>query len=301
MSFKEHIPIIKDLGTLGIAVVSLVMSGTSLRQTNELSVADYAERIRENETRLKYVETGQSSATTKLDALTSRVASQTTVGDVELLRSKISQLEAELARVAELKTSGGAGPSAEQVASVLANRYSEVLRGPDGPQGPQGPKGEAGPAGPQGPAGAAGTGGATALPASDPAVRAGLVFTSDFPARQVGDMKIELVKCNNGGSSVSCEFQMTSSREELGDWMPKAYNSYVALENSKWLEGDRVTILGVSDNAVRHTFIKDIPVRVTMNFVSKGSISGSGLAHVKFCSGDNCRTKAEWSNVAFAS
>lgn len=252
----------------------------------------YAAKIARLEEQLKQLIGNQAERDAQLTALRAELAKQ---APIDL--SALDAFEERLQLVERRRQSSSV--SVDSVADVLMRDYALQLRGPQGDPGPAGPMGARGPAGPQGAAGEAGSGATILQPMQDPDVLANFAFTSDFETKRIGDLQVDLVECVNGGSSVSCEFQVEWLGNKTQEIHHEDYSFRIALETSEWHKGDQLTMLSRSfSKMTAHDFIPNLPVRLKVNF-SGAESQGNGLPIVKYCT-YSCRSEAVWKNVAFA-
>lgn len=124
-----------SLGTLAVAVVSIGISYSSLNKSNELSTANYAERIKANELRVEQGADQRAVVSKSLAALKEDVRSlQERGGELNPdIDARLEELAASLAglqqNVSQLSTKMelSSDPTAKQVANVIVNEHLDQI------------------------------------------------------------------------------------------------------------------------------------------------------------------------------
>lgn len=270
----------------GVAAVGVAIALVSYQQSSELSVADYAERIRSNELSIQNSTEQLKTATGELQAISTRIEALGRGANQEDLLQRLSDVQERLATLEAAPVgSGGRAPTAEEVAAVLVRDYAAQLTGPAGPQGQKGDKGDTGP---QGAAGAGGGGGDPTRP-----ITISADFTTDYPAQFWPWTKVDLLGCKNG-SKVTCSFLATPSEDfQLGT---RPSEQRIALTDGTWIAGGAITINNYRDsNWASATLSEGIPTKFDVEFLTQDS--GDGVLalelHMK-------GKKISWKNVAYS-
>ena len=177
MSLSTYVP-------HGIAGVSAIIAMLSFQQSSELSVADYAERIRSNELSIQSSAERLQETAGDLEQLAGRIEDRQAQREIEALQSQVDNLQSQIKALQDRPA--GSSVSAEQIAALLARDYADQLRGPAGPKGDTGPTG---PKGKDGVASAGTTGHAAAQVVIDDS------FTSNYEEQYAGEVKVTLPGC----------------------------------------------------------------------------------------------------------
>ncbi len=305
----KYLPSITGSGVAAVAGVAVAMYASDkqisqveqqIEQTEreyardlDINFSQYAERIGKLELELARLKGDLSKRDAQLASLEAEVANQP-----DLDSAALDSFEERLQLVEKRRQSSSV--SVDSVAAALMRDYGDQLRGPQGEPGPAGPMGLTGPKGEKGEAGQAGAGSKLLKPMQDPNVLENFAFSSDFDTKRLGNLKVDLVECLNGGNSVDCEYQVEWTGDSIAEIEHRADFFRIALETSEWHRGDQLTILNKTSpsNSIRHDFIPNLPVRLQVNF--KGASSkGNGLPIVRYCT-YGCNSETTWDNVAFA-
>lgn len=286
MRVSEYIP-------HGIAGVSAVFAVFAFQQSSELSVADYAERIRSNELSIQSSAERLQDTASDLEKLAERIQSAEDKRDIQELRSAVSQLQTEVEKLKQRPVAAGTGASAEEVAAVLARDYAEELRGPAGPKGAKGERGLQGEQGPKGEAGSAGSGvtgqarGAIVIDAS---------FSSNYEEKYVDAVKLTLLGCSANGPRAECALlleQTGGGNTNLRFW---SQYSRAALPSAEWVQAASVTIGGSEpDNFQTIDLVSGIPTKISFEF-NLPSAGHDGLLALEIGAGSQPQL-VTWKNV----
>lgn len=258
--FRDYIPhTIAAIGA-GVAIISL-------SQSSELSVADYAERIRANEKSVEANEKQITVAASELKVLATRLGNMSPSEDLGAVNTQIAEIVARLGDI-EARPVATGSVSAEAVAAILARDYADELRGPVGPKGETGAQGPAGPAG-------AGTG--TTLDPRAPIV-IDASFTSDYEVKRWGSKtEVKLLGCSGGGGTVACDFLATNVGNETYKFTVRSEETKIALPSGVLVYGDNTTMNGSTSNWGRSSsMIPGVPIRFSVEYQT-GSETPTGL------------------------
>ncbi|MEZ5752554.1 MAG: hypothetical protein R3D60_11490 [Paracoccaceae bacterium] len=295
----------KEWAGIGTGVVGVTVAFFALQQTSELSVADYAERIRANELSIQNNTDQLRNAASQLQTLAGRLESLSREANREDLLPALQEIQRRLTEV-ETRPAGGttARVAVEDVAAVIASDYADLLRGEPGPAGPRGPAGPAGPVGPTGPEGPQGPRG----PAGEASSAAGggradtpIIIETELPEsfepQVLGNSEIGLIGCTRTGTQVRCDFVLrlvSGQASEFGSW---AEYTRIALQNGQWVEGSDATYNGRTSTRIEIAMIPDVPVRLSIRYQDAG-VSGEGLVALQF--GQTNRSHIVWRGVPFS-
>ena len=257
MKVSEYVP-------HGIAGVSAVFAVFAFQQSSELSVADYAERIRSNELSIQSSAERLRDTAGDLEKLATRIEAKEDQRDVQSLLARLQDIETELQELRDRPVTSGGAVSAEEVAAILARDYAEQMRGPAGPKGDtgaRGPQGERGPKGEAVASGSVGNGQARSAITIDAA------FSSNYEVKFVDTVQFTLLGCSATGPRAECTLlleQTGDTNQVLRFW---TQNTRAALPSAEWVGAASIAIGGGGTNTFHSIDLAaGIPTKISFGF-----------------------------------
>lgn len=275
-------PDLSTLNSVVIGAIGLWLGVQTFSRDTNLSIADYAERIKETEIRSLSNTDEIDKSAAELKGIAGELATLSRAMDAGAMNEQIAQIIARLDAVeSRPAATATGGVTADEVAAVLARDYANRLRGPAGP------KGDAGPTGP------AGTASSGAIDPGAPIV-IDATFSTQYDEMPWDQAKVMLLGCSGGGGSVTCDFVLTGTGSANFRHYVYASHSRIALPSGEWVQGTRVTANGNTSNRAELNMVPDIPVRVSVDYEG-GSGAAEGLLALEL---GNSKVHPIWKNVA---